>query len=94
MEVTNIEIELKHDDNEVMGLASITLDNLFVIKGLQIVKEEEDVHVLFPGKKNSFLKSSIQPRLNDFQRYLQTVVIDRYREEIDSSQFESSKSLA
>ena len=82
MEVTSVEIDLKHDDDEVKGLANVTLDNLFVIKGLQIVNENEGVCVHFPRKKD--VLNSGQPQLNDFQRYLQDVVLSRYQEAVGS----------
>ncbi len=51
MKITDVRVRLVRDDSKLKGVASITIDNCFVVHDIKIVEGREDLFVSMPNKK-------------------------------------------
>jgi stage V sporulation protein G len=82
MEITEIRISLR-SDNKLKAFASITLDNMLVIRGLKIIEGAKGVFVAMPSRKrpDGTFQDIAHPINNDTRAWMESKVIGAYNKE-------------
>ena len=84
MNITEVKI-YKLNDNNVLALATITIDNELVITGLKILKGQNGLFVAMPSKKNAKEDSEKKyydiafPITRDAREVIQQAVLDKFQ---------------
>lgn len=83
MEITEIRITLR-DDEKLKAFASITLDNMFVIRGLKIIDGSGGTFVAMPSRqrKDGSYQDIAHPINKQTREWLEGQVIGAYKQEL------------
>lgn len=83
MEITEIRITLR-DDEKLKAFASITLDNMIVIRGLKIIDGSSGTFIAMPSRqrKDGTYQDVAHPINRDTREWLEQQVIGAYKEEV------------
>lgn len=82
MKITNVRIRKIEDETRLSAVASITIDDCFVIHELRIIDGKEGLFVAMPSKKvgdNKF-KDIVHPINKETREQIETIVIEKYNE--------------
>ena len=82
MEITEIRITLR-DDEKLRAFASITLDNMVVIRGLKIIGGANGTFIAMPSRqrKDGSYQDIAHPINRETREWLESQVITAYKEE-------------
>ena len=85
MEITEIRITLR-DDEKLKAFASITLDNMIVIRGLKIIGGATGTFVAMPSRqrKDGSYQDVAHPINRETREWLESEVIAAYKSEIQN----------
>lgn len=74
-------------DSKVKALASITLDNCFVITGLKIIQSDKGLFIAMPNRKtpSGEYKDTIYPVTKEFRQELQDTILKEYNGQAEPS---------
>lgn len=79
-EITDCRVGMLNGDS-IVGLASVTLDNQFVIGNIKIVNGSEGLFVSMPNyKKDDEFKDICYPTTASFREKLNKVILDKYKQ--------------
>ena len=53
MKITSVNVHKKNDDNRMKGIASVLLDDCFVIRDIRIIEGKEGLFIAIPSRKNA-----------------------------------------
>lgn len=86
MEITEIRITLR-DDDKLKAFASITLDNMIVIRGLKIIEGSSGTFIAMPSRqrKDGTYQDMAHPINKETREWLETQVVVAYKEEVRRS---------
>ena len=88
IEITEVRVSLR-DDAKLKAFASITLADLFVIRGLKIIEGTTNrIFVAMPSRKRPDGKHQdiAHPITQRMREYLEDIVLTEYRRELDRAQ--------
>jgi len=90
MEITEIRISLR-DDNKLKAFASITLDNAFVIRGLQVIEGAKGTFVAMPSRKrpDGTYQDVAHPINNQTRDWMEEQIVKAYEQEVEKAQTET-----
>ncbi len=80
MRITEVRVTLKHDPR-LLGYASITLEDCFVVRSLKIIRgQDEKLFVAMPSrrKKNGEFQDIAHPINHAFRKVLEDMVLGEY----------------
>lgn len=79
MEITEVNIRLVSGD-KLQGVASITIENEFVVHDLRIIDGQKGLFVAMPSRKlpNGEYKDVAHPINNEFREVLQKKVLEEF----------------
>lgn len=82
MEITEIRITLR-DDDKLKAFASITLENMIVIRGLKIIDGANGTFIAMPSRqrKDGSYQDIAHPINRETREWLESQVIAKYKEE-------------
>ena len=82
MNITDVRIHKVETDNRMKAIASITLDDCFVIHDLRVIQGDEHLFVAMPSRKTSTgeFKDIAHPINHDTRKELEDFVIKAYEE--------------
>lgn len=80
MDITNVNLRLSRKDSVVKGIASITIDDCFVIHDLKILEGESGLFIAMPSKKmqDGTYRDVAHPINRETRKYVESVIIDEY----------------
>lgn len=83
MEITEIRITLR-DDDKLKAFASITLDGMFVIRGLKIIEGANGTFIAMPSRqrRDGTYQDIAHPINRSTREWLENQVITAYKEEV------------
>ena len=87
MNITDIRIRpTEKADSKMKALASITLDDEFVIHDIKIIDSEKGLFVAMPSKKdgNGEFKDVAHPIKTSTRHHMQEVIIAKYNEIVEN----------
>ena len=84
MEITEVKISLR-DEEKLKGFANITLDDMFVIRGLKIIHGLKGYFIAMPNRRRNdgTFKDIAHPIKSEFRKKMEQVILDKYWEEIN-----------
>lgn len=83
MVISSIQIErFKHSDSKLKGVASIILDDIFIITNIKILEDEEKLFLGMPSKKmtDGSFSEHVHPINNEMRQILETLIFAAYQE--------------
>lgn len=91
MDITEVNISLRNED-KLKGFANIVLDNLFVVRGLKIIKGTDKYFIAMPNRKqkNGSYIDIAHPIRNDFRTKMEKIILNKYWERIKQAQAENN----
>ena len=88
MELTKISIKLKQKEEEpnLIASAQITLNDVFVVHGIKIVKVIEKLIVKMPyrNSKTGSEEEIVRPKTRTFRNYISKSILEAYQKEISA----------
>jgi len=92
MEITEVRISLK-EKKKLKGFANITLDNMFVIRGLKIIQGINRYFIAMPSRRrrDGTFSDVAHPISHSFRKEMEKAVLDKYWETVN--QYSSFQSL-
>ena len=95
MEITEIRISVRND-NKLKAFASITLDNMLVIRGLKVIEGAKGLFVAMPSRKrpDGTFQDIAHPINIEARAWLEGQVIKAYEKEKDNIGAEASVELS
>ena len=82
MKITDIRVRKIDSGNRMKGIASITIDDVFVIHDIKIIESEQSLFIAMPSKKtsNGEFKDIAHPLNTETREMLQKMVIEKFNE--------------
>lgn len=79
MEITEVSINLR-DEERLKAFANITLDDVFVIRGLKVINGNKGLFVCMPSRKmnDGTYRDIAHPITNEFRVKMEKVILDEY----------------
>ena len=81
--ITDVRVK-KYDnsENKIKAVASITIDNVFVIHDLKVIDSEKGLFVAMPSKKGTDgkFKDIAHPINTETRNMIQQIVLDKFNE--------------
>lgn len=81
MKITNTRIALFDNQTNLKAVASITLDECFVVHNLKVIQTENGLFVAMPSKKsaNGEFKDIAHPLNTETRNYISSTVLQAYQ---------------
>ncbi len=92
MTITDVRVRKIPTDGKMKAVASITLDQEFVVHDIKIIEGEKGLFIAMPSRKtaeNEF-KDIAHPIKPDTREYIQTTILKAYEEYIRKEEESSS----
>lgn len=89
MKITDVRIRLK-DETKLKGIASITIDECFVVHDIKIIDGKDGLFVSMPSKKNAegVHKDIAHPIKTETREELKTAVLEAYKVALEEAKAE------
>ena len=83
LEITNVKIIKANTSNRVKGIASITIDNSFVINEIKIIEGQKGLFIGMPNRRtpNGEFKDIAHPINPEKREKIQKAVLNEYERE-------------
>jgi stage V sporulation protein G len=84
MNITDIRMRKIEKEGKMKAVASITIDDEFVVHDIKIIEGEKGLFIAMPSRKatDGEYKDIAHPIRSDTRAKLQDMILDRYRTEI------------
>ena len=86
MQITDVRVRKVASQNRMKAIASITIDDVFVIHDIKVVESDKGLFIAMPSKKtpNGEYKDIAHPIKTETREMLQKAIIDKYNETDDA----------
>ncbi|MFC1562628.1 SpoVG family protein [candidate division KSB1 bacterium] len=83
MEITEVNINIR-DEERLKAFANITFDDVFVVRGLKIIKGDSGLFVCMPSKKmnDGSYRDIAHPIRNEFRIKMEQKILTAYKDEL------------
>lgn len=84
MNITEVRIRLKNkEDSKIRAIASLTIDNCFVVHDIKIIEGTDGLFIAMPSRKTpeGEFKDIVHPLNTETRELLRKKIIDSYNEE-------------
>ncbi len=82
MNITEVRIRLvKKDEGKLKAVASITIDNCFVIHDVKVIEGTDDYFIAMPSKKtpDGEFKDIVHPLNTETREQLKKIILDEFK---------------
>jgi len=81
LEITEVNINLR-DEDKLKAFVNITFDDVFVVRGLKVIKGKSGLFVCMPSRKlnDGTYKDIAHPINNDFRQKIEEMILTRYEQ--------------
>ncbi len=85
MQITEIKVHLTHEER-LKALVSVTFDHCFAVRNMKVVEGKSGLILCMPSRKTADeqYKDLAHPITQEFRNYLETNILQAYREEVSS----------
>ncbi len=82
MNITDVRVRMLNDFGKLKAIASITLDDEFVIHDIKVIEGEKGTFIAMPSKStgNGEYKDIVHPINSQVRNYISQMVLDKYNE--------------
>lgn len=83
MQITDIRMRKIDKENKVKAIVSITIDDEFVVHDIKVIEGEKGLFIAMPSRKatDGDYKDIAHPIKSETRERIQTMILDKYREE-------------
>jgi stage V sporulation protein G len=84
MNITDVRIRKTERDGKMKAIASITIDDEFVVHDIKVIEGEKGLFIAMPSRKatDGEYKDIAHPIKSETREALQNLILGKYREEI------------
>ena len=86
MKITDVRVKVleKNSENRLRGVASITIDDVFVVHDIRLIDGENGIFVAMPSKKlsNGEFKDIAHPINQETRHIIENMVLEAYNKEV------------
>ncbi|MBE5964141.1 MAG: septation regulator SpoVG [Lachnospiraceae bacterium] len=84
MNITDVRIRMLDDLGKLKAIASITIDDEFVVHDIKVIEGEKGTFIAMPSKSTSSgeFKDIAHPITSQVRDYISQKVLDKYKENI------------
>ena len=88
MQVTDVRVRKVTSQNRMKAIASITIDDVFVIHDIKVIESDKGLFIAMPSRKaNDGEYRDIAHPINSTTRdNIQTLILEKYKAEIESTE--------
>ncbi|MBE5730598.1 MAG: septation regulator SpoVG [Clostridiales bacterium] len=93
MNITEVRIRLlKKDDTKLKAVATITIDNYFVVHDIKVIQGESDFFIAMPSKKmpSGEYKDIVHPLNTETREMLRSLIVGEYRKAVAAAEGENA----
>jgi stage V sporulation protein G len=82
MQITDVRVKKINSQNRMKAIASITIDDVFVIHDIKVIESENGLFIAMPSKKNpnGEYKDIAHPINTETRGMIQDLIIAKYNE--------------
>ena len=87
LNISDIRIRLvKKDDSKLKAVASITIDECFVVHDIKVIEGKEGFFISMPSKKtpDGEFKDIVHPIKTETRKELETKIVEAYQEALNA----------
>ena len=83
MQVTDVRVRKVTSQNRMKAIASITIDDVFVIHDIKVIESDKGLFIAMPSRKtpNGEFKDIAHPINTETRNMIQKLVLDKYNQE-------------
>lgn len=88
MHITDVTLKILNNDSTIKAIASMTIDNCFVVHNLKVLDVDGNVFVAMPSKKlaDGTFKDVAHPINKETRSTVEMAILDKYYETLKESQ--------
>lgn len=85
MTITDVRVRKINSENRMKAIASITIDDVFVVHDIKIIESDNGLFIAMPSRKtpNGEFKDIAHPINTETRELIQELIITKYNEEPD-----------
>ena len=85
MRITDIRVRKVEKEGKMKAVASITIDDEFVVHDIKVIEGEKGLFIAMPSRKSADgeYRDIAHPLNSDTRERLQQMILDRYRETVE-----------
>ena len=82
MQITDVRVRKVNSQNRMKAIASVTIDDDFVVHDIKVIESEKGLFIAMPSRKtpNGEFKDIAHPINTETRAMLQKAIIDKYNE--------------
>ena len=82
MKITSVNVHKKNDETRMKGIASVLLDDCFVIRDIRIIEGKDGLFIAMPSRKNAEgeYHDIAHPINSEMREMLETAIISKYND--------------
>ena len=87
MNITDVRIRKVETDNRMKAIASITLDDCFVIHDLRVIQGDEHLFVAMPSRKTATggYRDIAHPISSECRKMFEDAILEEYNKELQNN---------
>lgn len=84
MEITEVNITLR-DEEKLKAFVNVTFDDVFVIRGLKVIKGSNGFFISMPSRKmpDGSFRDIAHPITNEFRQFIEQVILAKYEKMVE-----------
>ena len=88
MQITDIRVRIVRNDEKLKGVASITIDDCFVVHDLKIIAGPEQLFIAMPSRKtkDGEYKDVAHPIKSEIRELISSSVLEAYNKALEADQ--------
>ncbi|MCI5848297.1 MAG: septation regulator SpoVG [Lachnospiraceae bacterium] len=91
MQITDVRVRMKGNDSKMKAIASITIDDVFVIHDIKVIDGEKGMFIAMPSRKagDGEYKDIAHPINSETRNSIQKIILEKYEEELEKCDLEA-----
>lgn len=91
MQITDVRVRIKGNDSKMKAIASITIDDVFVIHDIKVIDGEKGMFIAMPSRKagDGEYKDIAHPINSETRNSIQKIILEKYEEELEKCDLEA-----
>ena len=88
MNITDVRIRKVEKEGKMKAVVSITIDNEFAVHDIKVIEGEKGLFIAMPSRRNAEgeYRDIAHPINSDTRQQIQTLIMNKYMEEIESAE--------
>ena len=88
MKITDVRVRKVDTDSKMRAVASITIDDVFVVHDIKIIEGEKGLFIAMPSKKSADgeFRDIAHPINSSTREKIQNIILERYQQSLEEEQ--------